>query len=280
MRAQFLKQLLPPIVVDGIRYFRRLQKPVIAEWEYVPYGWASKDPRVKGWNVESVAQSENSKWPRFLELTQGTDPLGVNHEDLAPIRNSYSAHNTVMTFAYVLGLTALKRDKISVLDWGGGMGHYYILSRALVPDVILDYHCKDLPALCRHGRLVLPEVIFHEDEHQCWEQSYDLVFASSSLQYCKDWKSTLARLASVSGCYLFITRLPIVRNSPSFVVVQRPYALGYSTEYLGWFLNRDEFLNQASALKMKLIREFMVQEEHHVFNAPEQGVYRGFLFRS
>ena len=78
-----------------------------------------------------------------------------------------------------------------MLDWGGGLGYYYFLARALLPDgVELDYHCKDMPLICEYGRQALPEITFWDDE-RCLEHDYDLVLASSSLQYSEAWESDL-----------------------------------------------------------------------------------------
>jgi hypothetical protein len=44
-------------------------------------------------------------------------------------------------------------------------------------------------------------------------------------------------------------------------------------------LNREEFLTYMSTLEMELIREFLIHERSSVHKAPEQGEYRGFLFR-
>lgn len=83
----------------------------------------------------------------------------------------------------------------------------------------------------------------------------------------------------VSQDYLYVTRLPIVSKAPSFVVVQRPWPFGYETEFLGWFLNRGELLECARDSGLELTREFLIQEMPVVKGAPEQGEYRGFLFR-
>jgi len=169
--------------------------------------------------------------------------------------------------------------RLSVLDWGGGLGHYYVLARALVPDLDLEYHCRDLPAMCAKGRELLPEVRFHESDESCMGRRYDLVLASSSLQYSEDWRGTAGRLAQMTESYLYITRTPVVRRAASFVVVQRPHGLGYDTEYPGWFLNLQELLTGVQALGMELVREFLIDERPFVRNAPEQGEYRGFLWR-
>jgi hypothetical protein len=76
-----------------------------------------------------------------------------------------------------------------------------------------------------------------------------------------------------------VTRLPIVHQAPSYVMVQRPYQYGYNTEYLGWCLNRAEFLQCAQKTGLKLIREFVVEQLPPVHRAPEQPEHWGFLFR-
>lgn len=184
-----------------------------------------------------------------------------------------------MCFAYALALAAAGRSKLSLLDWGGGVGHYGAISRVLLPRVDVEYHCRDLPLFCRAGRDLFPQGTFHEREEECLARRYDLVLASSSLQYSQDWQRVAGRLARASGSYLLITRLPVVERVPSFVVVQRPRDLGYPTEYLGWFLNRGEMIRAVEAEGVALVREFLIAEWPWVYRAPEQGDYRGFLFR-
>ena len=133
------------------------------------------------------------------------------------------------------------KERLSLLDWGGGPGHFAVLARALFPELELDYHSRDLPALveldgsCSPGTRSTPTT-------RASKAAYDLVVASSSLQYAEDWQSVAVGLAAATLMYLYITRVPIVFHSPSFVVLQRAQAYGYETEYLGWVLSRDELL--------------------------------------
>jgi putative methyltransferase (TIGR04325 family) len=271
------KSLLPPIVVDA---FRRLSPTPPPAWEYAPGGWRpDDDPHIRGWNVESVLDVYRAKWPEFVDLVQGTGPLGIAHEASAMTNTSAPAHNTLMSFAYVLALTAQHRDSLSMLDWGGGIGHYCLISQALLADTTLDYHCKDVPLLADYGRSILPQARFYHDD-SCLSRTYDLVLASGSLQYSHDWRATLQKLARAASPYLYVTRLPVVRQHPSFVVIQRPHRFGYDTEYQGWFINHQELLQAAEAAGLTLLREFLIQEKPSVAGAPEQGLYRGFLFRA
>ncbi len=250
-----------------------------APWEYVPDGWRAA-PSTRGWNVASIVELQKAKWPRYAASLEGTAPLGVNHESQGkPNTGNFRDHNTLLSYAYVLALAAHRLQQLSLLDWGGGIGHYYLLSKAVLPGVYLDYSCHDLPLLCEGGREVLPEAHFLEKREECFARRYDLVLASSSVWYEEDWTSLLDQLISVADPYLYITRMIFVERAASYVAIQRPWQSGYPTEYLCWILNRHEFLNHVLSRGMELVREFMICSSQHIHRAPEQGDYRGFLFR-
>jgi putative methyltransferase (TIGR04325 family) len=273
---QVAKQLLPPIVLEGIRRAIRRSSGQ-PEWEYCPSGWPA-DATKPGWDSESVVSTQLARWPAFAASAEGPAPFGLSNEAAAPTEHDYGTHNTIMSFGYVLGRAAQGQHRLSMLDWGGGVGHYYVYARALLPEAGLEYHCRDLPRFAAAGRQVLPQAKFHDVDETALARSYDLVLASSSLHYSQDWRATLAGLASVTGRYLYVTRQPLVETEPSFVVVQRPHRYGYMTEYPGWFLNRGEFLSEAGHLGLELLREFLIAERPLVAGAPEQADYRGFLF--
>jgi putative methyltransferase (TIGR04325 family) len=278
---ELLRQLLPPVVVAMARRLRgggRAIEP--REWQLVPEGWAygRSHPEVKGWDVASVLAMQRERWPRFVALLEANGPLGISHESDLSDRGDLVSHNTIMTFAYVLGLVTHLRERVSFLDWGGGLGHYYLLARQLQPGVGIEYHCKELPLLAQQGARLFPDQHFTSDE-RCLARTYDFVMASTSLQYEEDWCRLLARLARATAGLLYVTGLPVVEHAASFVFVQRPYPYGYDTEYLAWCLNRDEFLTEAVNTSLALVREFVVGYRPPISGAPEQNEYRGFLFR-
>jgi putative methyltransferase (TIGR04325 family) len=275
------KAVLPPPLWAALKSAKDARRPAAPEpappeWEYVPEGWARDAP---GWDSDAIAAAYREKWPSFLQAVGGAGPLGVNHEVPAGVpvpREERDAEHIVLAFAYALALAARRRDRLSLLDWGGGPGHYAVLARALLPDVELDYHSRDLPALAALGCELLPEHAFHDDDAPL-ERRFDLVVASSALQYVEDWQPMLRRLAAAAGEYLYVTRVPVALASPSFVLLQRAQGYGYETEYLGWVLNRDEVV---AAAGLELVREFALPALLHVAGAPESPVqHRGFLFR-
>jgi putative methyltransferase (TIGR04325 family) len=296
-----LKQVLPPVVVEAAKFVRdralarqrghddeSVSPPMSKrgsgaaaerpEWEAVPDSEAVWTAH-QGWSHQSIADTQRKKWPAFLASIEGTRPFGWSHEAPPGVPLDVSAHNTIITFGHVLGRAATARTRIGILDWGGGVGHYYSYARRLRPDLELDYVVKDLGPLCEVGREVLPEVTFMTDETEALSRNYDLVFASSSLQYSRDLYGVLGRLCDAAAGWLMVTRSPFVDRHDDFVVVQRPHRYGYLTEYPAWFINRHRFIAAVEARGFGLDREFMLGERPYVANAPEQCLYRGFLFK-
>lgn len=247
------------------------------EWQYLPNGWPVS--AANGWNDQSILDAQLERWPAYEAAVR--EPTALRFSTMSGSgsqEGDEAAHNTAMVFAYALAVASHGRDHLSFLDWGGGIGQYAVLARALLPSLDLEYHCRDLPLLAAGGRRLLPQDRFHDSDDQAFERTYDFVLASSALQYVQDWRVTLGRLAKATEGYLLVTRQPFVARSASFVVLQRPHRHGYRTEYPGWFLNRDEFLEAANGVGLRLRREFLIAEKPFVPGAPEQAEYRGYLF--
>jgi putative methyltransferase (TIGR04325 family) len=294
---------LPPIVVSALRRLRS-PTPVAAqladaptadaslsiadntdvrplappEWEMVPDTdevWTAHD----GWVHDSILRTQLNKWPDFLRSVEGPKPLGQSHEAAAGAAADCATHNTIMSFGYALGRVAERREAASVLDWGGGLGHYYVYARALFPDLRLDYVIKDFPGFCEAGRKLLPDAKYVSDESEALSLSYDFVFASSSLPYTRYLYGLVAKLCDSAADWLMITRTPMIEHHDDFVVVQRPHMYGYMTEYAGWFINRRRLVDFVVARGFSLERQFLVAEEPNVPNAPERAFDCGLLFR-
>ena len=241
-------------------------------------GWPAFSDEQTPWNDERIASTLAERWPQFVEALSGTAPLDLAHEASAPGSRNMPFHNTYMTFGYVLARTSRMRERFSVMDWGGGLGHYHVLSEALLPELELEYHVKDTPAMCAEGRRVLPVVHFHEDD-ECLSRPYDLVMASGSLHCVEEWRAAARRLAHAAGGYLYVTRLPLLLDHETVAVVQDARPHGFDADVPLWFLNRAEFLAHMADCGMTLIREFYIDEVQRAQDIDEPAEMRGFLFR-
>jgi putative methyltransferase (TIGR04325 family) len=265
------RQFLPPLLSDWLR-FR------FSEFTFAGTAWP-RPPSGGGWEHESIVEAQVRHWPLLKRNLEDAGPLGVSHLPGHDGRADVSDHNIIMSYAYALARALSGRRTLSVLDWGGGLGHYLLYSRALFPGVDFQYHCLDLPAMCAAGRRLQPDACFHDDARELVGLKLDLVISSSSLHYFEDWRGTLRDIAAMVGGWLYLSRLQCVEQAPAFVAVQRPRSAGYGTSYPSWFLNRRGVLAAALAEGLALEREFLFDERWYVRRAPEQGRSRGFLFR-
>lgn len=278
MRLRRLAAWLIPLGLIGLarRLLGRPWRDTSRDFVYVGTAWPAAETSEPAWDDMAATLAE--RWPAFVDACSGTAPLDVAHEAAEHTARNDAFHNTYMTFGYVLTLAARSRPRLSVMDWGGGLGHYRVIAESLLPDVDFDYHVKDLPAVCEQGRRLSPEITFH-DSDACLEERYDLVMASGSLHCVADWRSAATCLARATRGHLYITRLPVLLAAPTCVMRQDATQHGFSDELLEWFINRDEFLDHMDEQGMELVREFYVQEAHDVGDDALRPDTRGFLFR-
>jgi len=264
--------LLPPIVA------RIASQVGGAEWEYVADHWPQNDRRNFGWDHSSVGRTMLDNWEPYKRAVDGTEPLAFSpwFTDLA----DFKAHNVLMTYGYVLTRAAHRKTRLSVLDWGGALGHYAAVGNALLPEVSLDFTVKERADLCAAGHALLPQVAFTSSD-DCLCRRYDLVMANNSLQYAADWQTIASRLADAAESWLFIMSVPVVQKARSFVVVQRPQRHGLGADYISWVFNYGELLRQVTESGFVLQREFLAFGTDHQYyrGAPEASQVLGFLFR-
>jgi putative methyltransferase (TIGR04325 family) len=275
------RAVTPPILVTAARQLRRLfGRGPEREWKRLPGGWPHAATEARGWNIESVAEAYRSKLPEFRQAIDGPGPLAIATSAASSIREAtVREQNALLVFAYSLALAARRNGRVSVLDWGGGLGYFSLLSRALLPDdVEIDYHCRELPLVCSSGRELLPEVTFWEDDG-CLDRRYDLVLASNAIQYCERWSELVPRLARAASPYLLLTRVPVVFDEPSFLVLQRMHRHRFETESPCWIFNRHELLDVAGGAGVELVREFLLDADPRSRARPQDAA-RSYLFRT
>ncbi len=257
--------LLPPIVTDSYRALRRKWNPPLPILEFSPRGWDEGQivSSSSGWNAESVVEATRAENVESIRLLLNGGPLGIGHQ-----------HNLHASFAYVLARAAHNKGSLSVLDWGSGLGYYYYVAKAALPEVDIDFHCNETATLAAAGRQVVPEATWYADTTR-FDRQFDVVMLSGSLQCLRDWKDQLRAVAGSAAEWLYITRLPVVDRVPTFAAVQRVYG----SVMLHWQFNRAEVLSFVESLGFEVEREFEIGDRPDVKNAPEPCELRGWLFR-
>ena len=263
--TQIIKPIVPPLLwTIGSAVKQRVVRST-DRLAFAPGGWDTPLPSGGG---------NEAFWSRFVERERAwCQQLIARVRAGDPMLAEDDAMLGYLAFGYVLALAARHQDRIAVLDYGGNLGEYYWISKALLPGVDLEFHCKELPPIAAAGRLISPDVVWHTDE-ACLDGSYDLVMFSASLPYLRDWKAVVGRAARSTRQYLFLGDIPSVRKSPTYVITQRS---GGVTN-LAYVFNRSEIANAVQHAGLRLIREFTMGPHVPVANAPEQPLYAGWLF--
>lgn len=260
-------QVVPPSAAPQV---------IIPESEYLSNDWKPRETNRKGWDTNEMVEHYKKNWPPYVARLHGSEPIDFAPGD--PNGSSLIHQNTTLVFGYAIALASSGKIKLSMLDWGGAVGHYFLLTKALLPGVEIEYHCKDMQKVVEFGRDLLPEANFYSDD-SCLNRRYDFVLVSGSLQFSEDWQKLFADLTNATTDYILITRVPVVRNSPSFVFAHLTNLYGYEAEFPAWCWNRQEFLAYAQSLGLQPVREFLVGGGQPIKNAPEQPVYYGFLLK-
>lgn len=266
---RLLRLLLPGLVPELVDRMRP------AERVYFGPRW----PRdlQEGWDDATTEAAMRRNWPTIADRIAGAEALSM-----LPYKSEQpdlTAHNMLFTFLFVLARAAHRRDRLSVLDWGGALGHYGLVARRLLPEVTFDYVVKEMETNCRLGAELNPGVEFVSSDDACFARSYDVVVANGSMHYVEDWKLIATRLAAAARGWLLINCQPIVRRVASYVVVQRLRSQGYQGDFYSHVLNRDELVEHFKGCGFALEREVMSWGVVPYKGAPEDTTGAGFLFK-
>ena len=267
MRArQILKAIMPPLLWNVGRDFKRRLLHSVDHFAYAPEGWSTRLP---------AGATSQDYWDSIIARERPlSEALIARLQSRPPMLLTLDQELKDLLFGYVLALTARDKQKVTVLDYGGSLGDYYWLGKALVPGTDLDYHCKELPKVAEAGRQLTPAVTWHTDD-ACLAQPHDLVMFSGSLQCLAGWQDILRRAAQSAPGYLLLSDVPTVRGVPTYVATQH----SGGTTNLQNLLNHSEIVDTVEGAGLQLVREFDMGAHPAVVNAPEQPSCVGWLFQ-
>lgn len=149
--------------------------------------------------------------------------------------------------AAALAEAAGARRRISVLDWGGGVGVARVAAAWAAPTLELDWHVLDSASRCAHGAAVHREVAFHTDPAALNGRRFDLVHAAGTFGTEADWQETLRQLRRFCGRAVLLDRVAVVRDRPSLVVEFRRDKWPSNMALRHWILNEAELLAALAA---------------------------------
>lgn len=189
---------------------------------------------------------EGATWAaKSLEKIRGL--LLLRRRGAIPRVPEYSSSLLPLLSALVLAA----RGKVTVLDFGGGLGFTYIpVVEAVADDPSVAYHIVETPGICEAGKEVFaddPRIQFHRVLPTSVAR-VDIVHFGSSLQYIDDWRGLIRDCCRYEPAYFMFTDLT-AGDIPSYVTAQNYY----DAKMPARFFNLDELCDAMQANGFPLI---------------------------
>ncbi len=232
-------------------------------WRHLGIAWPTGDPaEASGWHGEPITQFRLRQLERLRQ-----------HPSWAMFGDNLGDQTMIMVFVHAVQMALKGRTELSVLDWGGELGGTLVRLRKILPHVTFRWTVKEMPSICRAGKDLADGAVFVEEADKALAECYDLVIASASLHYDREWRKTLAGLVGSTAGILLLARQPTVMSSPSYVAAQS----AYGTTFTCWVLNEAELFGQLTALGMGAVHRLLSGDAATIPDAPEQPVFRSYV---
>ena len=190
---------------------------------------------------------DGSRWveaseAKALEL-QGT----AKNQGTVPAAVSYNASLLPFMAAVIAG----ELGKVTILDFGGGLGLDYLRVISAIPDShSVRCHIVENSSICEAGERIFADdsrVEFHTSIPEDL-QTVNIVHLGSSLHYINDWRAAVQKLTDYRPQYVLFTDL-IAGDIPTYVTGQNYYGSTIPC----WFFNIDEIVDALSDAGFNLI---------------------------
>ncbi|HEY3045469.1 MAG TPA: methyltransferase, TIGR04325 family [Vicinamibacterales bacterium] len=149
----------------------------------------------------------------------------------------------------VAAVMLASRDRLRVLDFGGGLGIGYMTLAESIPSAStrIDYTIVEVPTVCEEGRRLFSGSVRYATALPAGD-TFDLVHAASAVQYVEDWKQLLKRLGGCGAEFMLLSDV-FAGAIPTFVSLQNYY----ESRIRHWFFNLEELLDACSRAGYSLV---------------------------
>jgi len=162
--------------------------------------------------------------------------------------------------ACLLAAAARSDQRLSVLDFGGGLGSTYRQCLPMLRSADVTWHIVEQPAFVDLGNSEFASHrlrFFHRIEEAAAQSHPHIVLASSVLAYLEFPYHTLTELMNAAAPFLVIDRTAFIDGADDILAVQdvSKSLYGEQTAYPAWCLSRAKLLAHVSE-QYRLVAEF------------------------
>ncbi len=157
-----------------------------------------------------------------------------NIEMKKPIESFHKQRSTYLPC--VVASILEKNSRTKILDFGGGFGIGYMVLKESIGSKIedIDYSIIEVPNVCEIASKIHQDNIKYITSFSNLDD-FDLVHASSSIQYVNDWKGLLEKFTILKPTYILLSDI-FAGEIETFVTLQNYY----DSLIPHWFLSINE----------------------------------------
>ena len=155
--------------------------------------------------------------------------------------------------------------RVSILDFGGGMGVTYIHLISSLPNCAVSYHVVEREGIARGGaELFADDARIHFSSELPAQSDFDIVYISSALQYIEDYAALLRALMAYRAKYFLFVKLSS-GDFPTYATAQKNVS-GSVLPY--WFINFGEIIELMASGGYALIYKSVLEQQYDQSNFP------------
>jgi putative methyltransferase (TIGR04325 family) len=179
----------------------------------------------------------------------------------------------------MLGIGLCNPSKeLKIIDFGGGGGFHYSVARAALPiEQHLKWHVVETSGMVQKASPLLSnsELKFFDSIESAAAElnEVDLVFASSSLQYCENPLQTLEQLLNIGSKHIFITRTPLSESNRSYICIQKSRLKDNGPGTMPAIFNDCEVSYPITFMSKNVVEESLMKNYKIRFSIKEEGGY-------
>lgn len=231
-------------------------------FEFHGYKWPFK-VNISTWENDDIVQHHKKNWGNVLNSFKKdctyTNEIWTNN-----------LYNNLINTLYHTSF-AKNKNKIRILDYGGGFGLYKFITTTFTPEIDFEYFIYDLPNVSKVGKEFNPDINFIKKD-ECFLNTYDLIIFSGSLCYIENWKSTLADACKCARTNIYVSKQSFVNTAKSFCVMDHNYHYKKSGIPIPmWWINMQEIMDIFEKYNFNIMKQlYNGHLPQYVYNAPEQ----------
>jgi len=205
--------------------------------------------------------------------------------------NQGSQNFSAINYRYFAPFAFLPMDReLKVLDFGGGAGHHFYSMVDTILHKIICWTVVETPAMVASATKLNTDdrLTFEDSLLKISDVEYDLILASSSIQYSPEPLKTLNELINIKSKYFFITRMP-VWEFPTKKLIQKSALSSNGPGRQLYELNDGIVEYELTILNRELFESYFENRFETIFRSLEtEGVHEidgrivhhyGYLFR-